>query len=630
LRGSMASVIYYKLKNAIQQHQVHFEGSVISIGDVKRLIAQKQGLGPDGALELTLSDPNTHDEYSDEAKVIPRNTLVLVKRAPATKLKPLLGGGGDSTAAASQQQQQTSSSQAAAHNGDGSQQPQQHHPPTADFGGDFYSDQPTAAVVGEDETKALQSLLHGTAATWQREVRQGALRGRGRGRGRGGVPFEYRCPRCEAVGAHWLQDCPTQGDPAYDRKRVRPPVGIPMTRLARSQDGGLVLPDGQTGTLVANEDAFAREILGFGLMQGHQQENGGHGEQQQQQQQGTAVEQQQPVLALDNKPAGEENAAIATAAGAVTGGVSAPLQNLGGVLSAPPQPPPPAPLSAGVVAPPTQSAPKLAGEEELSAGAPAMPGAAFFDVMMRASMLPRGPPAFLERCFGGAEPLSRREFERGQDEYRFRFNMRPLRRQPDRQRERTPREEKKEEERPKSRKRSRSRSRTRSKSRRRSRSRERSSRSHRRTRSPSRSRSRSARDKHRRKREEESKSRRRERSRDRSRDRRRGSTVERERGSKGEVTQKSKSKHKEDKDVEKQKERTKEKDDVAVNGESRDVAAGPATREKEDAVAAVTKLERSDIYSLILIHRCMLLYMISSRTSTGGNFLFSLIGCIVF
>ncbi len=65
------------------------------------------------------------------------------------------------------------------------------------------------------------------------------------------------------MGQHWVQDCPTQGDPNFDRKRIRPPVGIPMTRLAKSDEGGLILPDGHTGTLVANEDAFAREILGL-------------------------------------------------------------------------------------------------------------------------------------------------------------------------------------------------------------------------------------------------------------------------------------------------------------------------------------------------------------------------------
>ena len=190
----MASVIYFKLKNAIQQHHVNFDGSVIQIGDVKRLVAQKQGLGPDGATELTLFDSNTNEEYADDGKVIPRNTLVLVKRAPAAKFKPLVAG---EVAAA---QPLPSKAEPAA--------PTQPKAATAvpggEFGGDFYSEQPTAAVVGEDESKALQNLLQGTAATWQREVRQGAMRGRGRGRGGrggGGVAIDYKCPRCAILRA---------------------------------------------------------------------------------------------------------------------------------------------------------------------------------------------------------------------------------------------------------------------------------------------------------------------------------------------------------------------------------------------------------------------------------------------
>lgn len=179
----MTSVIYFKLKNAIQQQQLNFDGSVIQIGDVKRLVAQKQGLGPEGAAEITLYDPNTNEEYTDVGKVIPRNTLVLVKRAPATKFKPLLAGDGAAAAAAPGGQpsgaQQGAAPASAAEAGE--------------FGGDYYSQQP---VVGEEETRALQSLLQGTAANWQREVRQASFRGRGRGRGgRGGAPPDYRCPR---------------------------------------------------------------------------------------------------------------------------------------------------------------------------------------------------------------------------------------------------------------------------------------------------------------------------------------------------------------------------------------------------------------------------------------------------
>lgn len=198
----MASVIYYKLKNAIQQHHVNFDGSVIQIGDVKRLVAAKQGLGPEGALELTLFDPNTGDEYADDGKVIPRNTMVLVKRAPATKFKPLVAGDGGAapSAPAGPAAAPASTAPAVPEGGAG-----------GDFGGDFYSDQPTAAVVGEDETKALQSFLQGTAATWQREVRQGTMRGRGRGRGRGGgVAPDYKCPRCAAGRAAVLGTVPLQ------------------------------------------------------------------------------------------------------------------------------------------------------------------------------------------------------------------------------------------------------------------------------------------------------------------------------------------------------------------------------------------------------------------------------------
>lgn len=184
----MASVVYFKLKNAVQQNHVNFDGAVIQIGDVKRLVAQKQGLGPEGASELTLFEPATGDEYTDDGKVIPRNTLVIVKRAPATKLKPLLAGESAPAPASSigaPAELDTNSGQPGdAGLGGG-----------ADFGGDLYSEQPSAPIVSGDETRALENLLQGSAANWQREVRQGTMRGRGRGRGRGSIPFDYRCPR---------------------------------------------------------------------------------------------------------------------------------------------------------------------------------------------------------------------------------------------------------------------------------------------------------------------------------------------------------------------------------------------------------------------------------------------------
>lgn len=185
----MSSQVRYRFKNAVAEDSIAFDGAVIQIGDVKRLIAVKRGLGPEGAAELTLFDPASGEEHADEARVIPRNSLVLVKRAPAAKFKPLQSAAGGTVApplpvvpgaaaGSTQQQQQTQAAE--------------------EFGGDYYSEQPTAAVVQEDEDRALASRLQATAAGWHREVRQGAMRGRG-GRGRGpggqGVPYDYRCPR---------------------------------------------------------------------------------------------------------------------------------------------------------------------------------------------------------------------------------------------------------------------------------------------------------------------------------------------------------------------------------------------------------------------------------------------------
>ena len=197
------------------------------------------GFGRDNWQEIHLNDPNTGVGYDDDGKVVARNTLVEVVRRPRT------GPPAPAPAASTLG--------------------------PAGVGMTGVRNVMAEAKVGTEgmsTEEALEAFAKGSAAGWQKEVKQAivANKSRGRGRGRGVPPMDYRCPRCDAYGEHWLPECPTHGDPAFDRKRVRPPVGIPMTRLARSEEGGLVLPDGNMGTLVANEDAFAREVLGIGSL----------------------------------------------------------------------------------------------------------------------------------------------------------------------------------------------------------------------------------------------------------------------------------------------------------------------------------------------------------------------------
>lgn len=337
------SLIYYKLKNAIQQNSVTFDGSVIQIGDVKRLVAEKQGLGSEGYQEITLYDPNTGDEYDNDSKVIPRNTLVEVKRKPAATFAPLTSQ--QNTASAKPLETNTVLASAAR--------------PVNNEGGGTSQD--------------LEDFAKGTASTWQREVRQGVLRGRGRGRGV--VPAEYRCPRCEVFGAHWIQDCPTHGDPTYDKKRVRPPVGIPMTRLARSTEGGLVLPDGNTGTLIANEDAFAREVLGIG-------DNN------------VTLHKTVGIVAIEGKKQAEHEISETKQQQAI------------GFM----------PFSISSM---SATAPQLAGMKvmlkDITKKVDEKDGQLF--QLLKYPELPRGPKDFLLKAYNRDSPLSRKDFEREQDYY---------------------------------------------------------------------------------------------------------------------------------------------------------------------------------------------------------------------
>lgn len=62
-------------------------------------------------------------------------------------------------------------------------------------------------------------------------------------------PRGYRCVRCGVEG-HYIQNCPTNGNPEFDRKR-KYMKGVPLDRIDSSTEGG---------RLVAQDSAFARQM----------------------------------------------------------------------------------------------------------------------------------------------------------------------------------------------------------------------------------------------------------------------------------------------------------------------------------------------------------------------------------
>ncbi|EHA8586425.1 E3 ubiquitin ligase PQT3-like [Cocos nucifera] len=108
-----------------------------------------------------------------------------------------------------------------------------------------------------DEDSKIKALIDTPALDWNRQTQEGYGAGRGFGRGMGGRMMAGR-----GFG-HFIQHCPTNGDPNYDIKRVKPPTGIPKSMLMATPDGSYALPGGAVAVLKPNEAAFEKEIEGL-------------------------------------------------------------------------------------------------------------------------------------------------------------------------------------------------------------------------------------------------------------------------------------------------------------------------------------------------------------------------------
>ena len=135
----MSGVVHFKFKSAISYDSVHFDGAFVTVGELKNLIADKRGLAREATAELILSDPRTNAEYKDDAQQLQRSTSVLVRRAPAARLRPLEGGAEQPLAASAAPAPASRPAPAAASFPPQRLSSQQHHSTPQDgFGADLY------------------------------------------------------------------------------------------------------------------------------------------------------------------------------------------------------------------------------------------------------------------------------------------------------------------------------------------------------------------------------------------------------------------------------------------------------------------------------------------------------------
>jgi protein MPE1 len=81
----MASSVYFKFKSQKEPTRVEFDGTGISVFELKREIISKSGLGDGTAFDLFIYTDDGSEEYDDDTTFIPRSTTVIARRQPALK-----------------------------------------------------------------------------------------------------------------------------------------------------------------------------------------------------------------------------------------------------------------------------------------------------------------------------------------------------------------------------------------------------------------------------------------------------------------------------------------------------------------------------------------------------------------
>jgi protein MPE1 len=81
----MSSSVFFRFKSSKEPQRITFDGTGITVFELKREIINTSGLGNGADFDLSLYDENFKDEYDDDTEIIPRSSSVGVRRLPAAR-----------------------------------------------------------------------------------------------------------------------------------------------------------------------------------------------------------------------------------------------------------------------------------------------------------------------------------------------------------------------------------------------------------------------------------------------------------------------------------------------------------------------------------------------------------------
>ncbi|KAL3457740.1 DWNN domain-containing protein [Aspergillus heterothallicus] len=240
----MSSSVHFKFKSQREPSRVTFDGTGISVFELKREIINQSRLGDGTDFELSIYNEDTGEEYDDDTSVIPRSTSVIARRLPASRP----GKGGAARYVSGKMPVHARSAlrndQSMLNRAPGSNQP-------AGNGVQELNN----AQTEEEKINALFNLQANQWREQQQEMANAIPVPFGRGKGKPlNVPDHppppgYLCYRCREKG-HWIQACPTNNDPKFDGKyRVKRSTGIPRSLQTKVEKPESLLLDGSSEDL---------------------------------------------------------------------------------------------------------------------------------------------------------------------------------------------------------------------------------------------------------------------------------------------------------------------------------------------------------------------------------------------
>ncbi|KAL1837114.1 hypothetical protein VTJ49DRAFT_4277 [Mycothermus thermophilus] len=218
----MASSVFFKFKSQKEPTRVEFDGTGISVFELKREIILRSGLGDGTDFDLIIcADEAMKEVYDDDTTIIPRSTTVIARRMP-----PKVPGRGSAA--------RYVSGKMPVHAKNSSRREQVAKPVTKTQSNTLA--QLSSAMTEEEKMAAVFQAQTENFTSREEEMATQQYVAKGGPKKPVNVPDHdppqgYICYRCGEKG-HWIQLCPTNDNPEYDnRPRVKRTTGIPRSFL---------------------------------------------------------------------------------------------------------------------------------------------------------------------------------------------------------------------------------------------------------------------------------------------------------------------------------------------------------------------------------------------------------------